>query len=77
MTNQKKKRGPPPKGSRSTPQRTSPVFITPMAARVVKGLPEGDDWAYELKLDGYRALIIKDGQRVEVTVDPFPARTRG
>ena len=66
MTNQKKKRGPPPKVSRSTPQRTSPAFVTPMAARVVKRLPEGDDWVYELKFDGYRALIIKDEQRVEL-----------
>ena len=66
MTNQKKKRGPPPKGSRPTPQRTSPAFVTPMAAQVVKGLPEGDDWIYELKFDGYRALIIKDEQRVEL-----------
>ena len=31
-----------------------------MAAQVVKKLPEGDDWTYELKFDGYRALIIKD-----------------
>ncbi|MET1084650.1 MAG: hypothetical protein ABWY12_16630, partial [Burkholderiales bacterium] len=63
MTTKKKKRGTPPKTSRSTPQRTSPVFITPMAAQVVKRLPEGDDWTYELKFDGYRALIIKDEQR--------------
>ena len=66
MTNQKKKRGPPPKGSHPTPQRTSPAFVTPMAAQVVKKLPEGDDWIYELKFDGYRALIIKDKQRVEL-----------
>jgi ATP dependent DNA ligase domain len=37
-----------------------------MAAQVVKRLPEGDDWTYELKFDGYRALIIKDQQRVEL-----------
>ena len=37
-----------------------------MAAQVVKRLPEGDDWTYELKFDGYRALIIKDKQRVEL-----------
>ena len=37
-----------------------------MAAQVVKRLPEGDDWVYELKFDGYRALIIKDKQRVEL-----------
>ena len=37
-----------------------------MAAQVVKSLPEGDDWTYELKFDGYRALIIKDELRVEL-----------
>ena len=37
-----------------------------MAAQVVKALPDGDDWTYELKSDGYRALIIKDKQRVEL-----------
>ena len=66
MTNQKKKRGPPPKTSPSTPQRTSPALVTLMAAQVVKRLPEGGDWIYELKFDGYRALIIKDKQRVEL-----------
>ena len=25
-----------------------------MAAQVVKKLPEGDDWTYKLKFDGYR-----------------------
>ena len=51
---------------RSPLTRKPPAFITPMAAQVVKKLPEGDDWTYELKFDGYRALIIKDGQRVEL-----------
>jgi len=37
-----------------------------MAAQVVKKLPEGDDWIYELKFDGYRALILKDRERVEI-----------
>ena len=37
-----------------------------MAAQVVKRLPEGDGWIYELKFDGYRALIIKDQQQVEL-----------
>ena len=32
----------------------------------MKELPEGDDWTYELKFDGYRALIIKDKERVEL-----------
>jgi len=37
-----------------------------MAAQVVKRLPEGDDWIYELKFGGYRALIIKDKKQVEL-----------
>ena len=45
------------------PQRGTTLQL---AAQVVKRLPEGDDWTYELKFDGYRALIIKDGQRVEL-----------
>jgi ATP dependent DNA ligase domain len=32
----------------------------------VKRLPEGPDWIYELKVDGYRTLIIKDEQQVEL-----------
>jgi ATP-dependent DNA ligase len=32
--------------------RTSPVFVTPMAAHVVQELPEGVAWLYELKFDG-------------------------
>jgi DNA ligase D-like protein (predicted ligase) len=37
-----------------------------MTATNVDRLPEGDDWLYEVKLDGYRALIVKNGNRVEL-----------
>jgi DNA ligase D-like protein (predicted ligase) len=37
-----------------------------MTARVVTSLPEGDEWSYEVKLDGYRALVIKDGARIQL-----------
>ena len=43
-----------------------PKFLTPMAAQPVQSLPDGREWLYELKLDGYRALIIKDGERVKI-----------
>ena len=46
--------------------RKAPAFLTPMAALAVKKLPEGDEWLYELKWDGYRALLIKDGEDVEI-----------
>jgi bifunctional non-homologous end joining protein LigD len=43
-----------------------PTFIQPMAARLVETLPEGDQWMYEVKFDGYRALLIKHGERVAI-----------
>jgi bifunctional non-homologous end joining protein LigD len=50
----------------SPEKRQIPRFITPMAALSVDALPEGCEWSYELKLDGYRALIIKDGASVQI-----------
>jgi hypothetical protein len=38
-------------------------------------LPEGPDWLYELKLDGYRTLAIKSGGRVQL--GDFNARYPG
>jgi bifunctional non-homologous end joining protein LigD len=35
-------------------------FIEPMLLRQTKRLPVGPDWLYEIKLDGYRALAIKN-----------------
>ncbi len=37
-----------------------------MAAQVVQRLPEGDEWMYEVKFDGYRALLVKDGDRLQI-----------
>jgi len=31
-------------------------FIEPLYARLVQKLPEGNEWLYEVKLDGYRCL---------------------
>ena len=33
-----------------------PNFIEPMYISEVRELPEGPEWAYEAKLDGYRCL---------------------
>jgi bifunctional non-homologous end joining protein LigD len=46
--------------------RTGPCFVEPMAAHAVKVLPEGAEWLYELKLDGFRALLIKDSQPIRL-----------
>ena len=49
---------------RGTPSK--PAFVPPITATVVEQLPEGPQWLYEVKLDGYRALIVKDGARVQI-----------
>lgn len=49
-----------------SPKRQDPAFVTPMAALPVNKLPSGSEWLYELKWDGYRALLIKDGSHVEI-----------
>jgi len=49
-----------------TPERAKPGFMEPMAALLVRKLPEGDEWLYEVKFDGYRGLLIKDGESVEI-----------
>ncbi|MBI2815707.1 MAG: ATP-dependent DNA ligase [Acidobacteria bacterium] len=35
-------------------------FVEPMMAKLVGHLPEGGEWQYEIKLDGYRALCVKN-----------------
>src|SRR5688572_27090451 len=47
-------------------RRARPGFVPPMSATIVDALPEGERWLYEVKLDGYRALIVKDGERVRL-----------
>jgi bifunctional non-homologous end joining protein LigD len=44
----------------------TPSFVPPMAAQLVDRLPEGDRWLYEVKWDGYRALLIKRGPQVSL-----------
>jgi bifunctional non-homologous end joining protein LigD len=37
-----------------------------MTAKVVDTLPEGEQWIYEVKFDGYRALLLKDGGHIQI-----------
>lgn len=53
------------KALRSLPL-AKPRFIEPMKALLVDSLPRGDDWIYELKFDGVRALAAKDGSQVRL-----------
>jgi DNA polymerase LigD, ligase domain len=38
-----------------------PRFIEPMECTHVTSLPEGENWVYEIKQDGYRAIGLVDG----------------
>ncbi len=40
--------------------------IKPQLALTRKALPEGEEWAYEPKLDGFRAIVFVDGGEVYV-----------
>ena len=48
---------------RSLP-KTKAAFIEPMECLSVSNLPEGSQWVWEIKLDGYRAVAVKSGDAV-------------
>jgi bifunctional non-homologous end joining protein LigD len=51
-----------PKAARSRP----PGFVAPMKPLLVASLPDGEAWSYEVKWDGYRALLAKHGDGVRL-----------
>lgn len=44
--------------------KPQPHFIEPMECKRVPRLPEGNDWLYEIKQDGYRVIAVVDGSTV-------------
>jgi bifunctional non-homologous end joining protein LigD len=51
---------------RSRLPKRKAAFVEPMKAVLVENLPKGDDWIYELKFDGVRALGIKRGKEIDL-----------
>ena len=44
--------------------KTEASFVEPMECLSVSKLPEGLEWLWEIKLDGYRAIAVKSGTGV-------------
>jgi ATP-dependent DNA ligase len=43
-----------------------PETYAPMEAKAVAELPEGPGWQYEPKWDGFRALVFRDGDEIDI-----------
>jgi ATP-dependent DNA ligase len=40
--------------------------LEPMLAKLARAIPDGDGWLYEPKWDGFRCIVFRDGDRVEL-----------
>ena len=54
-----------PKAARSSTRL--PARIDLQLARLVEAAPDGKEWLHEIKFDGYRILIWREGQTVRIT----------
>src|SRR5262249_48453096 len=42
------------------------AFLKPMECLAVSKLPNGPQWVYEIKLDGYRAIAVKSDGKLKL-----------
>ncbi|MEP6660736.1 MAG: ATP-dependent DNA ligase [Acidimicrobiales bacterium] len=40
--------------------------VSPMLAKAADELPDGDGWLYEPKWDGFRTIVFRDGEEIEL-----------
>lgn len=50
----------------SMPAKSTLAFIEPQRCLLVQNLPEGEDWLYEIKWDGFRAVGIVEGRKARL-----------
>lgn len=50
----------------AAPASALPKFREPMLATLVKDVPAGKDWLFEMKFDGYRCLAAVAGEKVQL-----------
>lgn len=53
-----------------------PIPYPPMEASIATEIPEGEEWQYEPKWDGFRCLAFRDGDAVELQSKAEKALTR-
>jgi ATP-dependent DNA ligase len=68
----------PQRPARVSPRMTLPLHppYAPMDALSVDTIPEGDAWQYEPKWDGFRCLLFRDGDRIELQSKSGQSLTR-
>lgn len=59
-------RSAPPKRRAARKKTAIPSFTEPMQCLPAAALPEGEEWSYEVKFDGYRCLAVKTGRRASL-----------
>src|SRR2546423_13728293 len=55
-----------PARNRSMTKFALPTTYAPMESTLVSEIPSGDNWQYEPKWDGFRALVFKSGKHVDL-----------
>jgi bifunctional non-homologous end joining protein LigD len=62
---------------RKAPATTRLDFIEPMRAKLAVELPEGGEWLYEIKFDGYRAIAVRNsGETRLLSRNKLPLESR-
>lgn len=55
-----------PRARKASGAAKLPAFRAPMLATLVKEVPAGDDWLFEMKFDGYRCIAAIAGEGVQL-----------